>query len=183
MPRLKLLILDAGVIITLHQLGIWQQVVSRCEVHVSRVVAEVEALFHRSPEQDADEYGQDIDIRPDVAAGAIALFEVPVANVEEFTREFDASYADGIHDGEAESLAYLFANAQNGWLISSGDAIVFKVLGNCGVGDRGISLEEILGRLGLSRPLDWPYTKQFRERYTDIGAQDSIQGRGKRRFR
>lgn len=121
MPRLKLLILDAGVVITLHQLGIWRQVVDRCDVHVSRVVAEVESLFHRDPNDDPDEYGEDIDIQPDIASGAVSLFEVSLKDVETFRQTFDDLYAEGIHDGEAESLAYLFANPQNDWLISSGD--------------------------------------------------------------
>jgi hypothetical protein len=180
MPKLKLLILDAGVVITLHQLGIWRQVVERCDLHVSRVVVEVESLFHRDSSDDQGEYGQGIDIQSDVASGAVSVFDVPIGDVERFRQAFDDSYAAGIHDGEAESLAYLFANPQKDWLISSGDAIVFKVLGNCGCGEQGISLEEILSRFGLTKQLEWQYSKQFREKYTKIGQQDRIQGRGKR---
>lgn len=180
MPKLKLLILDAGVVITLHQLGIWRQVVERCDLHVSRVVVEVESLFHRDSSDDQGEYGQCIDIQSDVASGAVSVFDVHIGGVERFRQAFDDSYAAGIHDGEAESLAYLFANPQRDWLISSGDAIVFKVLGNCGCAEQGISVEEILSRLGLTKQLEWQYTKQFREKYTKIGQQDRIQGRGKR---
>jgi hypothetical protein len=168
------------VVITLHQLGIWRQVVARCDLHVSRVVAEVESLFHRDPSEDHGEYGQDIDIQADVASGTVSVFDVTIGDVERFRQTFDDSYAAGIHDGEAESLAYLFANPQKDWLISSGDAIVFKVLGNCGCGEQGISLEEILNRLGLTKQLEWQYTKQFSEKYTKIGQHDRIQGRGKR---
>lgn len=180
MPKLKLLILDAGVVITLHQLGIWRPVVERCDLHVSRVVVEVESLFHRDSSDDQGEYGQCIDIQSDVTSGAVSVFDVPIGDVERFRQAFDDSYAAGIHDGEAESLAYLFANPQRDWLISSGDAIVFKVLGNCGCGEQGISVDEILNRLGLTKQLEWQYTKQFREKYTKIGQQDRIQGRGKR---
>ncbi len=63
-------------------------------------------------------------------------------------------------------------------LISSGDAIVFKVLGNTGRGEQGISLEEILQRLGLSKPVDWQYTKEFREKYDKTGSTDRLQNRG-----
>lgn len=180
MPKWKLLILDAGVVITLHQLGIWRQVIECCDVHLSRVVAEVESVFHREPGKDPDEYGEDIDIQPDIQLGAVTLFDVPIMQVQNFRQSFDAAYARGIHDGEAESLAYLFANPQEDWLISSGDAIVFKVLGNCGCGEQGVSLEEMLNRLGLTKALEWQYTQQFREKYTKIGEQDSIQGRGRK---
>jgi hypothetical protein len=179
MPKLKfsLLILDAGVVITLHQLGLWQQVVDRCDIHVSRVVAEVESLFHIDANSEPGDYGQDIDLGPDIAAGRITRFEVPIDQIRRFRDLFDDSYASGIHDGEAESLAYLFSQPGD-WLISSGDAIVFKVLGNAGRSEDGISLEEILQRLGLSKPVDWQYTKAFRLKFDKVGSTDQIQGRG-----
>lgn len=175
--KLSLLILDAGVVITLHQLRLWKQVVDQCDIHVSRVVAEVESLFHIDANSEPGDYGHDIDLGPDIAAGRIKLFDVPLGDIKRFRERFDASYASGIHDGEAESLAYLFSQPGN-WLISSGDAIVFKVLGNAGRGDDGISLEEILQRLGLSRSVDWQYTKAFRLNFDRVGATDRIQNRG-----
>lgn len=69
MPKLKLLILDAGVVIKLHELELWSSIV-------------------------------------------------------------DA--------GEAESLAFL-VHQNDDYRISSGDAIVYKVLGNLNLGDQGIS--------------------------------------------
>ena len=66
-------------------------------------------------------------------------------------------------------------------MISSGDAIVFRVLGNLGRGDEGLSLEEILQQIGLGRKLDWPYSRAFREKYTKDGETDMIQGRGRKR--
>ena len=40
MPKLKLLILDAGVVIYLHEIGLWQQVMANCDLYLSRIVAE-----------------------------------------------------------------------------------------------------------------------------------------------
>src|SRR5947209_15846611 len=47
MPALKLLILDANEVITLHETGLWQAVLSRCEGYLARTVAEDEAKFYR----------------------------------------------------------------------------------------------------------------------------------------
>jgi hypothetical protein len=44
--------------------------------------------------------------------------------------------------------------------------------------DKGISLEEVLQKVGLGRSVAKQYTKQFRERYAKEGEQDSIRGRG-----
>ena len=84
-----------------------------------------------------------------------------------------------LDDGEAESLAYMVRQSTD-FLISSGDAIVYRVLGNLHRGEQGISLEEILQKLGLGRSLQNPCTKRFREQYTRQGQQDMVRGRGKK---
>ena len=104
MPKLKLLILDAGVVIKLHELELWSSIV-------------------------------------------------------------DA--------GEAESLAFL-VHQNDDYRISSGDAIVYKVLGNLNLGDQGISLEEILGTCGLIIG-GWANDSRSRE-LTDRGQRHTTSG-------
>jgi len=102
---------------------------------------------------------------------ALANYSPFVSNSTRFT-------LGDLDDGEAESLAYLTKQPVD-FLISSGDAIVYRVLGNLGRRDQGLSLEEILQKIGLGRNLDWPYSKAFREKYTRGGEVDMIQGKGK----
>ena len=177
MPKLKLLILDAGVVIRLHELGIWDQVRDQCDIHLSRIVAEREVLFQPG---DEGEYGEDIDLSPDIDSGKVRIFDVGVSDLKDFRDQFDPLYFGDLDDGEAESLAYMMKQTGD-LLISSGDAIVYKTLGNLGRGDEGISLEEILQKIGRGRSVDWPYSKAFREKYTTQGQADMIQGIGKKK--
>jgi hypothetical protein len=172
MPALKLLILDANVVIYLHGTGLWQAVLSRCEVYLARTVAEDEAKFYRGRE--ADEI---IDVSEDVKEGRVRVFEQTPTELKQFFARFDPNYLASLDPGEAESLAYL-TQSKDPYLISSGDAIVFRVLGLLNRSDQGISLEEVLQKVGLGRTVTWPYTKQFRERYAREGEQDSLRGRG-----
>ena len=176
MPKLKLLILDAGVVIYLHEIGPWQQVVANCELYLSRIVAEKEVLFQKS---ERDEYGYDIDLSPLIKSGAITVFDVSVSDLKTFRNQFDLLYLGDLDDGESESLAYLVKQSPD-FLTSSGDAIVYRVLGNLNRGEQGIPLEEILQKLGLGRAVTNPYTMRFREQYTKQGQQDMIRGRGKK---
>ena len=176
MPKLKLLILDAGVVIRLHELGIWGQVRDRCNIHLSRIVAEREVLFQPG---DEGEYGEDIDLSSDIRDGKVHVFDVATSELEAFREQFDPLYFGDLDDGEAESLAYMTGQPP-AYLISSGDAIVYRVLGNLGRGDEGLSLEEVLQRIGLGRKLDWPYSKAFRDKYTKDGETDMIQGKGRK---
>jgi len=75
-------------------------------------------------------------------------------------------------------LAYLCDSSEN-WLVCSADGAIFRVLGLLGRIEQGISLEEILEKIGLSQNnLEWEYTKKFREKYTRKGQIDFTQGQG-----
>ena len=176
MPKLKLLILDAGVVIYLHEIGLWHQVVANCDLYLSQIVAEKEVLFEKS---ERDEHCYDIDLSPLIKSGSITVFDVSVSDLKAFRNQFDLLYLGDLDDGESESLAYLVKQSLD-FLISSGDAIVYRVLGNLNRGEQGISLEEILQKLGLGRAVSNPYSRRFREQYTKQGQQDMIRGRGKK---
>ncbi len=85
MPKLKLLILDAGVVIRLHELGIWSQVLNQCEIYLSRIVAEKEVRY-----QQGDEYDEDIDLSPDINGGKVQVFDVTVSELRDFRNSFDS---------------------------------------------------------------------------------------------
>lgn len=178
MPKLKLLILDAGVVIKLHEVELWQSILEKCDVYLSSIVARRESKYH---DVAGDDWGQDIDLSACIESQQITLFECPKEDVAAFKSQFDAGYFADLDDGEAESLAYL-AKQRNTWLISSGDAIVYKVLGNMNLGESGISLEEILQKCGLGRKVEgYQYSKAFRLQMTARGAKDMVLGRGLKR--
>ena len=65
------------------------------------------------------------------------------------------------------------------FLISSADKIVYRVLGNMNRGHQGISLEEILNRIGLTiSQLPPQYRREFRERWTQVGLEERLNGIG-----
>lgn len=176
MPKLRLLILDAGVVIKLHEWNLWEQVIAKCDVHLSSIVAGHESKHHQV---DGDDWVQDIDLRQAIQDRKISIFDVQPAEILAFKKRFDASYFCDLDDGEAESLAYIYNQRKLDFKISSGDAIVYKVLGNLNIAEQGISLEEILQQIGLSRRVnEFQYTKAFRDRMTTMGSTDRIQGRG-----
>ena len=171
MSKLKLLILDACVVIQLHEMGRWDEVVKRCDVHLSAIVAKREVRYD-------DSNGVTIDLSPLIQSGLINMFGVEEADVEIFRRQFDADYLGVLDDGEAESLAYLFSKNED-YLISSADRIVYRVLGNLHRTEQGISLEEILNRLGTTvGSLPKQYTQAFREQWSRIGFHERMRGVG-----
>ena len=172
MRRLQFLLLDAGPIIKLFELDIWEQFIRACDVTITRTVAENEVVF-ASKEGDK-EY---IDLMRYEKQGQIKIVDVEPSAVKTFYDKFDLLYKDIIDPGENETLAFLHTSSEN-WRVCAADHAVFRVLGLLGKGEQGISLEEVLREIGLGRNLEWQYTKKFREKYTHIGRLDSVQDKG-----
>jgi len=163
------------VIILLHEFGAWSHFIARCEVHLARTVAEEEALFY---ERDGDQLP--IDLSENTTNQTIRVFDVAISDIKRFREQFDPLYLGELDPGETESLAFLVQSTES-FLLSSGDAIVYRVLGLLSRSEQGISLEEVLERIGLRRSnLPWPCQRAFREKYTKEGERDSILGRGLR---
>ena len=83
--KFRLLLLDANVVIYLHELKLWDRFLDECEVILSRTVMEREVLFFE------DNAGQTpIDLAPSEQAGRIKVIDVPVSEIQEFKNRFDA---------------------------------------------------------------------------------------------
>lgn len=171
MSKFKLLLLDANVVIHLFKLGLWDTIVERCDVHLSAVVIG-EAGFW----EDENEMPHSIDLNPYIDSGAVTKFEVPLEQIMAFCADFSKTYKGDLDDGEAESLTYLLGSTDE-YAICSADHIVFQVLGSHYRSSQGISLEEVLQAVGLSRQLPYWFTKAYREKLTRSGFADGLQGR------
>ena len=170
MKKFQFLLLDAGPIIKLFSLGIWDDFIKCCNVRISRIIADDQALY-------TEDGKKHIDLNPYEEQELIKVIDVKPSVVKTFYDKFDLLYQADIHDGEKETLAFLYDSSEN-WLVCSSDGAVFRVLGLLQRGEQGISLEEILKKIGLSRELEPRYTKKFRERHTFMGQIDSIQNKG-----
>jgi hypothetical protein len=168
MKKFQFLLLDAGPIIKLFELNLWDTFIEKCNVTISRTVAN-QAKFARRDFTDVR-----IDLNPYEEKDSINIIEVELPVVQKFYKKFNQSYQPIIHNGEKETLAFL-CNSSDNWLVCAADAAVFRVLGFLGKSECGISLEEILKQTGMSQSLEWEFTKKFREQYTHKGQIDAIQ--------
>jgi len=170
MKKFPFLLLDAGPIIKLFQLGIWDNFIKECDVTISRIVA-IQAKYASQEYEDIC-----IDLQPYEKQHLIKIIDLEPSVVKTFSNKFNLLYKAIIHDGEKETLAFLWASPEN-WLVCAADKAVFRVLGFLDKAKQGISLEEILKDIGQSRSnLEPEYTKKFREKWTREGQIDFIQG-------
>jgi hypothetical protein len=155
---LKLCLLDANVIIYLHQLGLWKMMAERFELFIASTVR-AEAMHWL--DTDGAEHPIILDPKDFVEVS------VGIAESARLRHKFPGLQIDA---GELESLAWLLGGkADEACELCSSDAVVFKVLGALGETYRGISLEELLGSVGDRRRLGPQYTRAFSERYAAQG--------------
>jgi len=171
MKKFRFLLLDAGPIIKLVELGTWDEFLNRCDVTVCRTVAE-EAKWASRESEDVC-----IDLGSCEKKERIHVEDVEVSAAKAFFDRFDFSYKAVLHDGEKETLAFLDSSLEP-WRVCSSDAAVFRILGLLGRAEAGVSLEEVLQQIGLGRPLEWKHSEPFRRKYTSLGQTDSVQGKG-----
>ena len=169
MKKLQFLLLDAGPIIKLFELGIWKTFIEKYEVSITRTVVEQCIYVTQS---DGIVF---IDFPFEQAAeeGLIKIIDVKPGNVAAFIGELSNKY--DLHAGEDETLTFL-NTATEDYHVCAADGAVFKVLGYIGKGERGISLEELLNTIGQGRKLEWRFRKAFRDKYTKEGQIDATQG-------
>ncbi|MHB8899520.1 MAG: hypothetical protein ACYC6Y_12290 [Thermoguttaceae bacterium] len=174
MKKFNLLLLDANVVIEISRHGLWEEMVARCNIHLAQTVLD-ESQFYEDDRGDKHY----IDLSSFVAAKALTLFDLAASQLDGLRAQFDAVYFEKLDPGETESLAYLLEQSDE-CRICSGDKIVYRVLGSLNRADQGVSLEEVLGRIGLGRKLAREFTKVYREEWTKKGFQERLTGIGLR---
>lgn len=174
MKKFSFLILDACIVIKLHELGIWNRLCEKADVHLAETVIQ-EAKYY----EDEQKQRYDIDLRQDIEQKRISSFSVDARELNEFFAQFDPNYAEKLDLGERESLAYLF-NSPASCMICSSDAIVYKILALMNHEEQGRSLQEVLEAIGLHKKLPVEYLKVSREKWTRQGKEDKIRSRGLR---
>ena len=168
----RLLLFDANVVFHLIEHGLWERVLGRVEVILTATVVD-ECKWIRT----GDGAAEPIDLTADIDAGRVTFAEVEVSVVQRFLDRFDPVYLEKLDPGESESLVYL-CESNDGCLICTADKIVFSVRGQLDLAERGISLEELLGRVGLGRDVPRHFGKDYREQWTKKGWEERLHGIG-----
>ena len=174
--KFRLLLVDANIIIELFHLGIWDTFLAACDVHLSETVFDEAHFF-----EDDDGERHSINLQAYRDSGQIIVHAVPASQLVALRSTLGMTLLEKMDPGEAELLCVLDSAPPGGdYLICSADAVIFRYLGATHRSGQGISLEEILTKIGVTKPLDSLYRKAFRERYSQLGFTQGITGQAVR---
>lgn len=165
---MNIVLLDADVIIDLHRLGVWDQVVKRNQVSIPSIVLREEAFYYD------DEQGirHEIDIIKD-AGTAFQEISATAVGMRDFIERFDSDVQEELHNGELEALTIL--QGDRDILFCTSDKMAIKAIAIMGSSSQGISLEELLTACGISKKLGYKHTKEYFRKYISEGSLIRIQ--------
>ena len=173
--RPRCLILDAGPIIGLHELGIWAAFCERFEVVVPQIVLADEALFHSR--DDATGFTERIALADDVAEGRILVGSASLNELGVVAATFSAALE--LHAGELEALALLTSHEEfDEHAFCTADSAAIQGACLLGIAERCESLEELLAAVGLGKSLPWRFTREFMAKNKREGGERRITGFG-----
>lgn len=130
MKKFPLLLLDAGPIIKLFELGIWDKFLQACEATILRAVDE-EVKWASQEFEDIS-----IDLAPYEKKGLLRIIDRDATVVGSFYSKLSRIYKDLIDpdDGEVATLEFLLASSET-WALCSTDGPVFRLMGLLGRGE------------------------------------------------
>ena len=174
--RPNCVLLDANVVITAHELGVWEWLVRVFHVRVPSIVVRGEALHYHPLRQPKEKVP--IDLPAQVQSGTIDELVGTAEGIARVLSAFDPSFVGGIHAGEAEGLALVLTGATGDAQFCSGDALAIQALAMLGLAERAVSFEALLGGKKTVVPLEAQCTEDYLRRNLDIGRERRITGMG-----
>lgn len=160
--KFNLVILDADVVIYLHEINLWKAICSNYSIIISKTVAD-ECQFYFDPNNNGIRV--DIEINKYINDGLITVLDEEL-NIQKFTEmhtKLQQMNAPEIDPGETEMLYLKFASILGDAIICAADNGAIKCAVFLELGRDCISLEELLDNCGTKRSL----RKQFSKNWLD----------------
>jgi hypothetical protein len=144
-----LILLDANVIISLHQLGLWSQIINQCQVFSTSCIVFDESKFYST--KNGDQIS--IDLKQSIDEGKLTVLDADLSDLELIKTIFTDEFLLSLHEGELEALALIAADKHNDCRFCTADGPAIMALAMIGKQQYGISLEELLTQNGLTRQI------------------------------
>jgi len=165
---LRIVLLDADVIIDLHRYRIWEHIVNKNKILVPSIVLRWEVYFYEN------EFGlkKSIDLLDEVGK-SIAEVSITADELRDFKNNFARFIEEELDPGETEALKIL--NDLDDCSFCTCDKVAIKVISLLGKQEQGLSFEKLLKSSGITKKLEKKHTEKYFRKHLDEGSQLRIQ--------
>jgi hypothetical protein len=173
-------LLDANIIIELHRLGVWHQILVQCQVFTTDCIAHNESLYYSAKNTNIP-----IDLGKNIDDGSLTIIEATIEDIASLEDIYDADFLQSLHDGEKEALAVIATGKHRDSLFCTADGPAIKALVMLNKGQIGISLEDLLTKNGFTKQVStirpWCTKRWYGLRATE-GAHNLVNHEGLRKI-
>lgn len=174
MTEKRCYLVDANVIVHAYEIQVWGNLLAEAKIITAGSIVQDEAKFYSREQKKVM-----IDLPQLVERGKLDEVDPSIHQIKKLSEKFDDFFVERIHEGERDILAHLLDSEDEESAFCSADRVALKALAMLGLGDLGISLEEILEIIGYQKGnLDREYTKAYLEGCLEEGRQNRITGLG-----
>ncbi|HAL30351.1 MAG TPA: hypothetical protein DCP20_06510 [Coriobacteriia bacterium] len=171
MTRQRCVLLDAMVVIHLHQLGVWADFISKYDVTLPETVVS-EAAYHSADELTGNHVA--IDLAGDIDSGRITVLSATQHDLLDVGARLPSWLI--IDPGETEAIALLSKDPDlEDCLFCTADQAAVKASVMLGIGERCSSLQHLLSGVGMTKSLPHHYTDDTLKMWVDAAQRDRIQ--------
>lgn len=167
----KLVLFDANIVIEAFELGIWYNLIEKVEVYIPSIVAHDEAKFVR---KETGRIPEEINLSRLIEDGRIFEISAEMEEMIQLNNIFDDLFLEGIHDGEKEALAILYARKEHDLFFCTADAMPIKGMAMLQLSEIGISFEQLLKSIGMKKKLRFHFTEEWFKKRLKEGSQNLI---------
>ena len=138
MAKPKLLLLDADIVITAHELGIWQQLKAVYRVAIPATIVR-EARYFKS-----EKGGRSITLQAEIDRGEIDCLEATADDLISTFKDFNPSFLAGIDPGEQEGIALINCGRYAEASFCTGDTVAMDAIGMLDLGNASVAFEDVV---------------------------------------
>lgn len=165
---LRIVLLDADVIIDLYRYKIWKHIVSKNKILIPSIVLRREVYFYI----DESGFKHSINLLNEVGKSIIEV-SVSAEELIDFKHKFDHFISEELDSGETEALKIL--NDRDDCSFCTCDKAAIKAISLLGKREQGLSFEKLLKSSGITKNLEKKHTEQYFRTYLDEGSMLRIQ--------
>jgi hypothetical protein len=164
----NLIILDANVVIDAHKENYWSSLIHGHRIHLPAIVIRDEIQYFNS----GNNIKKGIQLTPLLKKGLIFELEASLEDDKYLQSLVKPEFLCAFDPGEREALALLKNNKYKDFFFCTADRAAVKGLGILSLSEKGISVEKLLAKIGITKPLknhfteDW-FQKQLRQGFLE----------------
>lgn len=167
----KLLLLDADIVISAYELGVWENLTKITKVYLpSTVIRKREANYYIDKNGDR-RYIEDLMVQ--IQKGIIFEAAASALQLLEIEKLLDASAKTSLSAADKESLAIMISTKKN-FIFCTGDKQIIKKLVSLNLKEKSVSMETLLKSCGVGRTVPYERSEKYFKMWLEKGAVDFV---------